>query len=52
MNNTLIETLKQNRPGLTGNRLNRFLKEAEALRANLLLRKKQQEERKKCKPSK
>lgn len=52
MNNTLAETLKQNRPNLSPNQRERFLKEAEALRANLKLRKKQQEEKQKCSHSK
>lgn len=52
MTDTLAKTLTQNRPNLTGAQRDRFLKEARALCDNLALRKKQQEEKKKCKLSK
>lgn len=49
MTDALKKTLAQNRPNLTNTQQERFLKEARALMSNLALRKKQQEEKKKCK---
>lgn len=51
MTNTLEKQIDENL-NLTGKKRDKFLRQAQALRANIGLRQKQQKERKKCTPSK